>query len=108
MQAYQLLQRLRVDGLQFGLSRGLLAVQPRARITDEIRNAIKSRRDDLVQLIEAERRAPCPHDILERAAILEFDGGYSRAEADALALAEFGLANWDELALPNAGMVVAP
>lgn len=99
MQAYQMFQRLRADGLQFGLSGGQLAVQPRARITDEIRNAIKSRRDELVQLVEAERCLPCPHDILERAAILEFDGCYSREEADALALAEFGFGSWGGLAL---------
>ena len=99
MQAYQMLQRLRADGLQFGLSGGQLAVQPRAHITDEIRNAIKSRRDELVQLVEAERCLPCPHDILERAAILEFDGGYSRDEADARALGGFGFVSWEALVL---------
>jgi hypothetical protein len=36
-------------------------------------------------------RTACPHDVLERAAILEFCEGLPRREADALALAEFGL-----------------
>lgn len=31
----------------------------------------------------------CPHDVLERAAILEFCAGLPRKEAEALALAEF-------------------
>lgn len=99
MQAYRMLQRLRADGLQLGLSGGQLAVQPRARITDKTRNAIKSCRDELLQLVEAELRAPCPHDILERAAILEFDGGCPRDEADKIALAEFGFGSWEALAL---------
>jgi hypothetical protein len=34
-------------------------------------------------------------DVLERAAILEFEGGHSRADADRLALAEYGLTGWD-------------
>ena len=99
MQAYRILQRLRANGLQFGLADGQLAVQPRARITNEIRNAIKSRRDELVQLVVAERGVPCPHDVLERAAILEFEGGCPRDEADKIALAEFGFGSWEALAL---------
>ena len=34
-------------------------------------------------------RTVCPHDVLERAAILEFCAGLPRKEAEALALAEF-------------------
>ena len=103
MQTYQMLQRLRADGLQFSLSGCQLAVQPRARITHEIRNTIKSRRDELVQLVEAEHRATCPHDVLERAAILEFDGGHSRDDADRLAHAEFGLTYGADLPAPSTG-----
>jgi hypothetical protein len=36
-------------------------------------------------------RVACPCDVLERAAILEFCAGLPRKEADALALAEFGI-----------------
>ncbi len=99
MQACQMLQRLRADGLQFGIQDGQLAVRPRERITNEIRNTIKLCRDELVRLIEAEGGAPCRHDVLERAAILEFDGGYCREEADALAHAAFGFGSWEALAL---------
>jgi hypothetical protein len=39
---------------------------------------------------ESERcKTVCPHDVLERAAILEFCAGLPRKEAEALALAEF-------------------
>ena len=44
-------------------------------------------------------RVACPCDVLERAAILEFCSGLPRKEADALALAEFGLPIWEALAL---------
>jgi hypothetical protein len=36
------------------------------------------------------RKAVCPHDVLERAAVLEFCEGLPRKQADAQALAEFG------------------
>jgi hypothetical protein len=36
------------------------------------------------------RDAVCPHDVLERAAILEFCEGLTRKDADIQALAEFG------------------
>lgn len=40
-----------------------------------------------------QRKTVCPHDILERAAILEFCEGLKRKDADAQALAEFA-ADW--------------
>lgn len=40
---------------------------------------------------------PSVVDVLERAAILEFVEGLSRAEADRLALAEHGCTRWDQL-----------
>jgi hypothetical protein len=45
------------------------------------------------------RKAACLCDVLERAAILEFCAGLPRKEADALALAEFGIPTWESLAL---------
>jgi hypothetical protein len=41
------------------------------------------------------RQTVCPHDVLERAAILEFCAGLPRKEADTLALAEFGWTSWE-------------
>jgi hypothetical protein len=40
-----------------------------------------------------QRKTVCPHDVLERAAILEFCEGLTRKDADAQALAEFA-ADW--------------
>lgn len=97
MLAYHQLQRLRAQGLAFSMHGDKLVVEPRARITDVIRNTIRTLRDDFVRVIEAESNPPCPHDIGERAAILEYDGGHTREEADILALAHFGLSSWDEL-----------
>ena len=95
--AYQMLQALRGLGLHIGQIDGILAVRPRELINNEIREAIKSRRDELLQIVEIEGAPPCPHDILERAAILEYDGGHTREEADALALAHFGFTSWNEV-----------
>ena len=50
------------------------------------------------------RGSACPHDVLERAAILEFCEGLPREEADALALAEFGSPSWEALS-PTLGHV---
>ena len=105
MLAYQELQRFRVHGLAFSMRHGKLAVEPRERITDAIRDTIRSRRDEFVQLIEAESYPPSPHDIGERAAILEFDGGYSRGETEAMALTHFGYVSWEELAVAQARTV---
>lgn len=97
MLAFQVLQELRADGLLFGIRGGMLAVEPRESITDEHRRVVLSHRDELVRLIAAEQHPPCPHDVVERAAILEFCEGLPRAEADALALAETGFSTWDAL-----------
>jgi hypothetical protein len=41
------------------------------------------------------RKTVCPHDVLERAAILEFCEGLARKNADVQALAEFGCTSWE-------------
>ena len=40
---------------------------------------------------------PSAHDVLERAAFLEFCEGLDRAAADKQALTEFGFESWDSL-----------
>ena len=95
MLTYHELQGLRALGLPFSIRGPNWAVDPRNRITDVIRVTIRKRRDDFVRIIEDERKPPCPHDIGGRAAIFEYDGGYARGEAEALALAHFG--HWDEV-----------
>jgi hypothetical protein len=42
-----------------------------------------------------------PHDIEERAAILEFCEGLSREQADTQTLAEFGYHSWEDLLVPQ-------
>jgi hypothetical protein len=44
-------------------------------------------------------RVPGAADVLERAAFLEYCGGYERAAADRLALGEYGRDSWEALAL---------
>ena len=53
-----------------------------------------------------QRETVCPHDVLERAAILEFCAGLPRKEADAMALVEFGCTSWKTLS-PTVGDVCA-
>ena len=65
-------------------------------------NTLAAKRVPVVPDVPAQNEAQlglrgkgCPHDVLERAAILEFCEGLSRKEADTLALAEFGHTSWD-------------
>lgn len=101
--AAQLLHDLRAAGLHFAASDGALTVGPRDLITPEAREAIRAHRDELLGLILAELR----HDVIERAAILEFDGGHARADADRQALAEFGFASWSDFEAPGQGRAAA-
>ena len=94
--ARETLRALRSRGLEFSHSEGQLAVTPRAFITADVRAVIKTHRDSILRLIELEQQPPCVHDVLERAAILEFDGGYDRTEADRLALSAFGFSASDD------------
>ena len=96
--ARETLRAVRSRGLEFRHSEGQLAVTPRAFITADVRAVIKTHRDSILRLIELEQQPPCVHDVLE-----EFDGGHSRTDADRLALAEFGLASYDQAAVPGAG-----
>jgi hypothetical protein len=101
--AVQRLSDLRSAGLHFAIEAGCLAVWPRDLITREIRNAIQAHRAAIVRLVLEEARG----DLEERAAILEFDGGHSRDEAERLALAEFGFQNWEQLDGLQAGRAAA-
>ena len=74
-------------------------------------NTLAAKRVPVVPDVPAQNEAQlgrrgkvCPHDVLERAAILEFCEGLPRKEADTLALAEFGLTSWEALS-PTLGHV---
>ncbi len=105
--AHILLYKLRVLGFEFSIREGRLAVKPKPKITAGIRETITANREQILRHVECESWPPCEHDVLERAAILEFDGGHCRVDADRLALAEFGLSSWDELGSPNRGRATA-
>ena len=83
MGAPELLRHLRDAGLVLTLTAdGRLHVAPRTALTDDHRAAIRTERDALVLALQAEAAAEA---FEERAAIMEFEGGLSRAEAEVAA-----------------------
>ena len=76
MTANLVIARLHGDGLFIKSISGHLHVSPKEQITDENRALIKAYKDDLVDFLETYE---------ERAAIMEYDGGLSRTEAEARA-----------------------
>lgn len=68
-----------------------LKVTPASAMTPELRDSIKVNRDALVAYLQREAANDDPSEaerelIEERAAIMEFDGGMDRAQAERLAL----------------------
>lgn len=66
---------------------------PQGAYTDDLRARVALHRTELVAMLSANAATPAtPDDPLERfeerAAILEFDAGFTRAEAEAMAWAE--------------------
>jgi hypothetical protein len=53
------------------------------------------------------RTLPDPVDVIERAAVLEFGGGLSRWEADAISLTEYGLSPWEYFTIEQENNAVA-
>ena len=81
MDALDLLRHLRDAGLVLRLtSDGGLHVAPRDALTDAHRAAIRAGRESLLVALQAEQEA-----FDERAAIMQFDGGLPRAEAEVAA-----------------------
>jgi hypothetical protein len=103
--------------LAFAVLRDLVPVSPPRSTLGTLRERDKSREFNTVRAVPivpgAEHMGPpaeplfCLVDVVERAAILEFDGGHFRAEAERLALSEFGLSTWDEIMIPGVGRAVA-
>lgn len=81
MSAAAVLARLRTEGFTVIAADGRLIVKPASRLTDDHRGLIRHHQQELLSyLSEAGREW-----FEERAAILEFDAGMSRAEAEAMA-----------------------
>lgn len=97
-EAEALLQQMASCGISLERRGRHLWVTPKRLLTDELRASIRERRQKLLQIAKGERDTPCPHDVLERAAFLEFCEGLDRAAADEMALGEFGFTSWEALA----------
>lgn len=76
MSASILLTEIKAHGLDIQAIDGNLHVQPRDRVTETIRQAIRAQKTALVDFIEAYE---------ERAAIMEYSAGMTRADAEAAA-----------------------
>ena len=100
--AQALLQRMSSRGLSVERVGQHLLVSPKRMLNDELRTEIRSLRHTLLRIVKGQRELACTHDVLERAAFLEFCEGMEREQADAMALGEFGYTSWEELASVHA------
>ena len=86
MGAPDLLRYLRDAGLVLTLTpEGGLHVAPRSALTEGHRAAIRAERDALVLALLASEREAEQEAFEERAAIMQFDGGLARADAEVAA-----------------------
>lgn len=91
----QALNRLRRSGFALSVEGGKLIVAPGSRLTDADRTFLRAHKPALVALLEDPPASPAPvidwEAFEERAAIMEYDGGLTREEAERKALAALGL-----------------
>ena len=87
-----MIQQLERHGLTLTLDGDRLRVAPRNAITPPLAELIRSHKPALIADLQARQAQPCPdlEDVREfyeeRAAIIEYDGGLSRPEAEAEAV----------------------
>ena len=84
MCAADLLKDVRAAGFTLDLADGKLLVAPASMLTDELRTALRANKTEVLALLAAEHDAEA-EAFEERAAIMEFDGGLPRTEAEAAA-----------------------
>ena len=84
MGAAALLQQVRAAGFTLDLADGKLLVTPASMLTDELRAALRASKPEVLALLAAEHGTKA-EAIEERASIVEFDRGLSRAEAEVAA-----------------------
>jgi hypothetical protein len=84
MGAAELLEHVRAAGFTLDLADGKLLVAPASMLTDELRAALRFSKTEVLALLAAEHDADA-EAFEERAAIMEFEGGLPRAEAEAAA-----------------------
>lgn len=76
-----LLQHLRAAGFTLDVANGKLLVKPASMLTDDLRVTLTASKPEVLALLAAEREAD-KEAFDERAAIMEFDGGLPRADAE--------------------------
>ena len=84
MGAADLLKHVRAAGFTLDLADGKLLVAPASMLTDELRIALRASKTEVLALLVADREAEV-EAFKERVAIMELDGGLSRAEAEVAA-----------------------
>jgi hypothetical protein len=84
MGAVDLLEHVRAAGFTLDLADGKLLLTPASMLSDELRTALRASKTEVLALLAAEREADA-EAFEERAAIMEFDGGLPRADAEAAA-----------------------
>lgn len=89
-----LLTELAQAGLTLEADGDRLVVAPRGRLTDEIRATIRAHKADLLAAMAVARTHGPSADWVERAAIIEYVGGYTRADADRHARQGWNSGDW--------------
>jgi hypothetical protein len=82
MGAPDLLQHLRGAGFKLDVAGNKLMVAPAGALTDDYRQAIRDHKAALLALLAGEADDAEHEAFEERAAIMQFDGGLSRADAE--------------------------
>jgi hypothetical protein len=81
MSIWPLVRRLEIAGFHFALEDGHLRVGPASKLPPEDRQVLQADRVELIQAIQEDAQVLR----VERAAILEYEAGFSRAEAERMA-----------------------
>jgi len=112
------LSTITAAGLTVAADGDKLMVRPKDRITPELRALIRARKAELLMVLASPASGPgaaVMTDLAdvsnaweERAAICEHDAGLSRADAEALAVAEFGHHATTAPILDTTGVPAAP
>ncbi|MFM1855697.1 MAG: TubC N-terminal docking domain [Pseudomonadota bacterium] len=86
MNGRELLHQFHRAGITVVAEAGNLFVRPASALTEAHRQALRASKQELLLLLAAVGDSSRLEEFEERAAIMEFDGGMSRAEAERTAL----------------------
>lgn len=85
MSARDLLHELESSGITVAANAGMLYVRPASRLTASYRQALRDAKPEVLNLLARCGDSGYLEALEERAAIMEFDGGICRREAEAAA-----------------------